>query len=63
MTDEEKKAIELLKQEPDYSLRYYERENAIDIVINLIQKQDTEISILKQKIMELENENHIPRID
>lgn len=36
MNEEEKKAIELLKKEPDFSLNYYLRENAIDIVLNLI---------------------------
>ena len=47
--DEEKKAIELLKQEPDFSLNYYNRENAIDIVLNLIEKQSKEIEHQKEK--------------
>jgi len=47
MTEEEKKAIELLKQPPDFSLRYYEREKAIDVVLNLIKKQQKEIKELK----------------
>ena len=48
MSEEEKKAIELLKQEPDYSLNYYNRENAIDIVLKLIEKQQKEIEELKK---------------
>ena len=48
MSEEEKKAIELLKQPPDFSLRYYERENAIDIVLNLIEKQQKEIEREKE---------------
>lgn len=54
MTEEEQKAIELLKHEPDYSLSYYKRENAIDIVLNLIQKQDTEINKLNNAIKQLD---------
>lgn len=48
MNEEEKKAIELLKQPPDFSLSYYKRENAIDIVLNLIEKQQKEIEREKQ---------------
>lgn len=47
LSDEEKKAIELLKQPPDFSLSYYKRENAIDTVLNLIEKQQKEIEELK----------------
>ena len=47
MSDEEKKAIELLKQPPDFSLSYYKRENAIDTILNLIEKQSKEIEELK----------------
>lgn len=50
MTEEEKKAIELLKQEPDYSLSYYYRENAIDIVLKLLEKQESEINKLNNVI-------------
>ena len=48
MTDKEKKAIELLKQPPDFSLSYYKRENAIDTILNLIEKQSKEIEELKK---------------
>ena len=48
MSDEEKKAIELLKQPPDFSLSYYKRENAIDTILNLIEKQSKEIEELKK---------------
>ena len=54
MSEEEKKAIELLKQEPDYSLSYYKRENAIDIVLKLIEKQQKEIEDLKDFISKLQ---------
>lgn len=47
LSDEEKKAIELLKQPPDFSLSYYKRENAIDTILNLIEKQSKEIEELK----------------
>ena len=47
MTDKEKKAIELLKQPSDFSLSYYKRENAIDTILNLIEKQSKEIEELK----------------
>lgn len=49
MTEEEKEAIKILKQEPDFSLSYYKRERAIDIVLNLIEKQQKEIKELKWK--------------
>jgi hypothetical protein len=48
MSEEEKEAIELLKQPPDFSLSYYKREHAIDIVLNLIEKHQKEIEELKQ---------------
>ena len=49
MTDKEKKAIELLKQPIDFSLSYYyKRENAIDTILNLIEKQQKEIEELKK---------------
>jgi len=38
-----KEAIKILKQPPDFSLRYYERENAIDIVLNELDKKDRQI--------------------
>ena len=47
LSDEEKKAIELLKKQPDFSLSYYKRENAIDTILNLIEKQSKEIEELK----------------
>ena len=49
MSEEEKKAIELLNQEPDYSLSYYKREKAIDIVLNLIDRLQKENKSLKQE--------------
>ena len=79
MTEEEKKAIEILKGiSPDDLLNYWEGPeepyNAIQVVLNLIQKQDTEINKLKQENEQLKSElgytrklnykgNHIPRID
>ena len=45
----EKQAIEILKQEPDFSLSYYKREKAIDIVLNLIEKQQKQIEKLKKR--------------
>lgn len=52
MNKEEKEAIEILKQIPDYSWSYYKRENAIAIVLNLIEKQQEEILDLKYKVRE-----------
>ena len=49
LSDEEKKAIELLKKQPDFSLSYYKRENAIDTILNLIEKQYKEIEELKNQ--------------
>ena len=49
MSEEEKEAIKILKQEPDFSLSYYKRERAIDIVLNLIEKQQKEIKELEKK--------------
>lgn len=48
MSEEEKEAIKILKQEPDFSLSYYKRERAIDIVLNLIEKQQKEIEELQK---------------
>lgn len=48
MTDKE--AIELLKQSPNFLLRFYERENAINILLNLIKRQQEEIGELKEKL-------------
>jgi hypothetical protein len=45
---EEKEAIKLLKQEPDFSLSYYKREYAIDIVLKLVEKQQKEIEELQK---------------
>ena len=50
MNKEEKEAIELLKQPPDFSLSYYKREHAIDIVLNLIEKQQKEIKELQDTL-------------
>lgn len=61
MSEEEKLAIELLKQEPDFSLNYYNRENAIDIVLNLIEKQQKEIKDLNEKIIELKEKEIIKK--
>lgn len=82
MTEEEKKAIEILKGiSEDDLLNYWEGPeepyNAIQVVLNLIQKQDTEINKLnkeKEYYKKLYNEsynfldpkftgNHIPSID
>lgn len=57
LSEEEKQAIEILKQEPDFSLSYYKREKAIDIVLNLINKQQKEIEAYK--CLAEENENCI----
>lgn len=43
-------AIKLLKQPPDFSLRYYERENAIDIVLNELNKKDKVIDIMAEQL-------------
>lgn len=72
MTEEEKKAIEFLKETCFDPLEYEEGLKSIEIVLNLIQKQDTEINKLKQKNDQLKSElgytinyigDHIPRID
>ena len=86
MTEEEKKAIDELKSRREYfeyqpegcnwqlSFDQWEVESIIDVIINLIQKQDTEINKLKQENEQLKSElsytrklnykgNHIPRID
>lgn len=80
MTEEEKKAIEFLKEKMKNWRKYMSEDkelHAEDIVINLIQKQDTEINKLKKEkeyYKKLYNEsynfldpkftgNHIPRID
>ncbi len=54
LEEKEKKAIELLKQEPDFSLSYYKRENAIDIVLKLVETLISENKELKEKNNELE---------
>ena len=51
MTDKEKKAIELLKQPSDFSLSYYKRENAIDTILNLIEKQSKEMEEVNKKFI------------
>lgn len=56
MSEEEKEAIKLLKQEPDFSLSYYKRERAIDVALNYIDRLQKENKELKrcidaQKIM------------
>ena len=52
MTDKEKKAIELLKQPVDFSLSYYyKRENAIDTILNLIEKQSKEMEEVNKKFI------------
>lgn len=80
MTEEEKKAIEFLKEKMKNWRKYMPEDKELyaeDIVINLIQKQDTEINKLKKEkeyYKKLYNEsynfldpkftgNHIPRID
>ena len=47
--EKEKEAIELLKQPPKLPFIYVERENAIRIVLKLIEKQHKEIEDLKVK--------------
>lgn len=61
MTEEEKKAIEILKGiSPDDLLNYWEGPeepyNAIQVVLNLIQKQDTEINKLNNAIQNIREE-------
>ena len=63
MTEEEKKAIEFLKEKMKNWRKYMPEDkelHAEDIVINLIQKQDTEINKLKEKTtcsyLEIDNE-------
>ena len=77
MTEEEKKAIEFLKEKMKNWRKYMPEDkelHAEDIVINLIQKQDAEINKLKQENDQLKSKlgytrklnytgNHIPRID
>lgn len=43
-------AIKILKQEPDFSLNYYNRENAIDVLLTAYEKE-------KEKNRELEIKN------
>lgn len=45
-----KEAIKILKQPPDFSLNYYERENAIDIVLNELEKKDKVIDMMAEQI-------------
>lgn len=57
MTEEEKKAIEFLKEKMKNWRKYMPEDkelHAEDIVINLIQKQDTEINKLNKRISDLE---------
>ena len=81
MTEEEKKAIhdlKILRQGIEFlnCIPNVEKDEAdikaIDIILNLIQKQDTEINKLRQKNEQLKSElgytrnytgDHIPRID
>lgn len=77
MTEKEKKAIEFLKETCFDPLEYEEGLKSIEIVLNIIQKQDTEINKLKKEkeyYKKLYNESynfldpkftgdHIPRID
>ena len=62
MNEEEKKAIELLKQPPDFSLSYYKRENAIDTILNLIEKQKNIIDSIK-RILEDEELDYCDTLD
>ena len=41
-------AIEILKQEPDFSLNYYNRENAIDVLLTAYEKEKEKNNILLQ---------------
>lgn len=59
MSEEEKEAIKLLKQEPDFSLSYYKREKAIEIVLNLISKLQNELEQEKEKNDKLKNDNQV----
>ena len=55
MTEEEKKAIEFLKETCFDPLEYEEGLKSIEIVLNLIQKQDTEINKLNRALDEIAN--------
>ena len=39
----EEEAINILKKEPDYSLSYYKREKAIEVILNLVEEQKEKI--------------------
>ena len=43
-------AIKLLKKEPDFSLSYYKRENAIDIVLQEIERLQKEIKEYQEEL-------------
>ena len=45
-------AIKLLKKEPDFSLSYYKRENAIDIVLQEIERLHSIIKEVRKYIEE-----------
>ena len=50
----EEEAIKLLKEDPDYSLSYYKRENAVDIVL----KANGQLhSIIKEAINYIKKES------
>ena len=42
-------AIKILKQEPDFSLNYYNRENAIDVLLTAYEKEKEKNKELKWK--------------
>ncbi len=49
-------AIKILKEPPDFSLRYYERENAIDVLLTAYEKEkekNKKIEIIVNKLMPL----------
>lgn len=57
LEEKEKKSIELLKQEPDFSLSYYKRENAIDIVLKLVETLIAKNKELKEETEEIKDRN------
>lgn len=43
-------AIEILKQEPDFSLNYYNRENAIDMLLTAYEEKDEKCIFLDKEL-------------
>jgi hypothetical protein len=56
-------AIEMLKKEPDYSLNYYNRENAIDVLLTAYEKEKEKNKKAKDFIKENSHEFNCKRDD